>query len=236
MFVYSFYLLDNRSEKHVQDAINKASQGRTTIIIAHRLTTIQNADLILVFDKGAIVEQGVHNQLMQIENGVYRSLANQPEQEDDEVIQRQLSDASSNKIYMTQMSSINLQEPTVDKVEETPKRSCCRTPFFFKLLKLNSPEKFDLLIGSICSLLFGGVEPAVGLVYSIVYGLLANPNLEDQSTRTRYLSLSIFGIYVFAGICQFLSTVTFAKSGEALTLRMRLIYIPSDVTTRNELV
>jgi ATP-binding cassette subfamily B (MDR/TAP) protein 1 len=168
-------------------------------------------------------------------------LANQPEQEeqeDDEVVQRQLSNTSSSKIYknqlflirnliivvklLTQMSSIDLQEPTLNKVEENPKRSCCRTPFFFKLLKINSPEKFYLLIGSICSLLFGGVEPAVGLIYSMVYGLLAIPNLDDQSTRTRYLALTIFGIYVVAGILQFLSTVTFAKSGEELTLRMRL--------------
>lgn len=178
---------------------------------------------------------------MQIENGVYRSLANQPdpeEQEDDEVVQRQLSNTSSSKIYknqlflirnlitvvklLTQMSSIDLQEPTLNEVEENPKRSCCRIPFFFKLLEINSPEKFYLLIGSICSLLFGGVEPAVGLIYSMVYGLLAIPNLDDQSTRTRYLALTIFGIYVVAGILQFLSTVTFAKSGEELTLRMRL--------------
>jgi ATP-binding cassette subfamily B (MDR/TAP) protein 1 len=123
---------------------------------------------------------------------------------------------------MKQMSSIDLEESPSDKDEENPKRSCCHQPFFIKLLKLNSPEKFYLLTGCICSLLFGGVEPAVGYVYSIVYGLLANPNLADQSTRTRSFALSIFGIYVLAGILQFLSTVTFAKSGEALTLRMRL--------------
>jgi ATP-binding cassette subfamily B (MDR/TAP) protein 1 len=101
-------------------------------------------------------------------------------------------------------------------------RSCFHTPFFIKLLKLNSPEKFYLIAGSVCALLYGCVEPAVGLVYSMIYGLLANPNLELQSFRTRYLSLSIFGIYVLAGIVQFISTVTFAKAGEELTLRMRL--------------
>ncbi len=87
---------------------------------------------------------------------------------------------------------------------------------------MNSPEKFYLILGSVCALLYGGVEPAVGLIYSMIYGLLANPNLEIQSLQTRNLSLGIFGIYVFAGIVQFLSTVTFAKAGEALTLRMRL--------------
>ena len=121
---------------------------------------------------------------------------------------------------MNQMSVVDAEE--LDENNYVPKVKLTRTPFLFKLLKLNSPEKFYLLIGSICSFLFGGVEPAVGLIYSTVYGLLANPNVEDQSTRTRYLSLTILGIYAVAGILQFLSTVTFAKSGEALLLRMRL--------------
>jgi ATP-binding cassette subfamily B (MDR/TAP) protein 1 len=112
----------------------------------------------------------------------------------------------------------NVKEKNIEKLSH----SCCHTPFFIKLLKLNSPEKFYLIVGSVCALLYGAVEPAVGLVYSMIYGLLANPNLETQSLGTRNLSLGIFGIYVFAGIVQFLSTVTFAKAGEALTLRMRL--------------
>jgi ATP-binding cassette subfamily B (MDR/TAP) protein 1 len=126
------------------------------------------------------------------------------------------------------MSSSNHQEISLnedDVKEKTSKnllRSCFHTPFFIKLLKLNSPEKFYLIVGSVCALLYGAVEPAVGLVYSMVYGLLANPNVDIQSSRTRDLSLGIFGIYVLAGIVQFLSTVTFAKAGEALTLRMRL--------------
>lgn len=109
-----------------------------------------------------------------------------------------------------------------DDVIEKTKRKCFHTPLFIKLLKLNSPEKFYLIVGSICALLYGCVEPAVGLIYSMIYSLFANPDVETQSVRTRNLSLGIFGVYVFAGIVQFLSTVTFAKAGEELTLRMRL--------------
>ena len=109
-----------------------------------------------------------------------------------------------------------------DEQEEAIKQSCCHQPFFIKLLKLNAPEKYYLLLGCICSFLFGGVEPAVGFIYSKVYALFAIPNLEDQSNSARNYALSIFGVYVFAGIAQFLSTITFAKSGEELTLRMRL--------------
>ncbi|MEQ3690515.1 MAG: ABC transporter ATP-binding protein, partial [Flavobacterium sp.] len=50
------------------------TKGRTSIVIAHRLATIVNADTIIVMDKGKIVEKGSHNELLQIENGFYRKL------------------------------------------------------------------------------------------------------------------------------------------------------------------
>lgn len=65
--------LDTESEKLVQDALYKLMQNRTSIVIAHRLTTIQHADEIIVMHKGEIVERGNHNQLLAI-NGIYRKL------------------------------------------------------------------------------------------------------------------------------------------------------------------
>ena len=56
--------LDSQSERLVQDALDNASQGRTTISVAHRLSTIQRADLICVIDQGRLVEKGTHEQLM----------------------------------------------------------------------------------------------------------------------------------------------------------------------------
>jgi ABC-type multidrug transport system fused ATPase/permease subunit len=49
-------------------------KSRTTIVIAHRLSTVKNADEICVIDKGEIVERGTHTELLQIENGVYKKL------------------------------------------------------------------------------------------------------------------------------------------------------------------
>ena len=67
--------LDAESEKVVQDALNILMQGRTSIIIAHRLATIREVDKIYVLDGGKIVEQGTHDELSELQNGIYASLA-----------------------------------------------------------------------------------------------------------------------------------------------------------------
>nr|RBQ86637.1 hypothetical protein FVER53263_05216 [Fusarium verticillioides] len=67
--------LDSESEHVVQAALDKAAKGRTTIAVAHRLSTIQKADIIYVFDQGRIVEEGTHSELMK-KNGRYAELVN----------------------------------------------------------------------------------------------------------------------------------------------------------------
>jgi ATP-binding cassette, subfamily B, bacterial MsbA len=56
--------LDNESERQVQASLETLMQGRTTLVIAHRLSTVQNADKIVVMDQGVVVEQGSHQELL----------------------------------------------------------------------------------------------------------------------------------------------------------------------------
>ena len=66
--------LDSESEALIQQAMERLMKGRTSIVIAHRLSTVRSLDRILVFDRGRIVEEGPHAVLMRRENGVYRRL------------------------------------------------------------------------------------------------------------------------------------------------------------------
>ena len=66
--------VDSYSEQLIQNATDKITKGRTSIIIAHRLATIKKADKIIVMDAGKIVEQGTHNELLKKDNGYYKNL------------------------------------------------------------------------------------------------------------------------------------------------------------------
>jgi len=66
--------VDSYSEQLIQDATDKITKGRTSIVIAHRLATIKKADRIIVMDSGEIVEQGTHKELLKKQDGYYRNL------------------------------------------------------------------------------------------------------------------------------------------------------------------
>ena len=66
--------IDSYAEQLIQEATQKITQGRTSIVIAHRLATIQNADMIIVLEAGEIVEKGTHAELLKNKNGAYRNL------------------------------------------------------------------------------------------------------------------------------------------------------------------
>jgi ATP-binding cassette subfamily B protein len=65
--------LDSESEVAVQQALDMAMQGRTSVVIAHRLSTVRNADLIIVVDGGRVVQRGRHDELL-AEGGLYAEL------------------------------------------------------------------------------------------------------------------------------------------------------------------
>ncbi|KAG2660772.1 ABC transporter B family member 2-like [Panicum virgatum] len=81
--------LDVESERVVQQALDRVMRSRTTVMVAHRLSTIKNADVISVLQDGKIVEQGAHQQLIENRNGAYHKLVSLQQQQQE--VQRQQS-------------------------------------------------------------------------------------------------------------------------------------------------
>jgi ATP-binding cassette subfamily B protein len=90
--------LDSFTEREIQDALDTVSQGRTTLVIAHRLSTVVNADEIIVLDRGVIVERGDHATLLE-RDGVYAALWSRQREADAalEILQRTEADLPATK-------------------------------------------------------------------------------------------------------------------------------------------
>ena len=109
--------IDVRGERIVQEALDRVAKNRTTITIAHRLSTIKKADKIIVVSKGKVVEEGTHEQLLAIEDGVYSNLVHAQSlalDAQDDTLQKVLSSGSATD------DVINEDTPNNAKAEEKP--------------------------------------------------------------------------------------------------------------------
>jgi ATP-binding cassette, subfamily B (MDR/TAP), member 1 len=86
------------SERVVQQALDRVMKNRTTVMLAHRLSTIKNADVISVIQDGKIIEQGAHQQLIENKNGAYHKLVNLQQRQQQEMQQRP-GDSKTREIF-----------------------------------------------------------------------------------------------------------------------------------------
>ncbi|NXM71059.1 MDR1 protein, partial [Serilophus lunatus] len=225
--------LDTQSESIVQAALDKARAGRTTIVIAHRLSTIRTADTIAGFEKGIVVEQGTHRELM-LQKGVYYSLVMQQVRANFNFFSHTV-DVLRYNMAKQQISSIEgfqllTKTAYYSKPDEHP--LFLLVLFFFqeenlpdvpysKILALNKPEWLYVLLGVIAAAVIGGVHPAFAVVFGKIIGAFQERDPEKRSKNTLVLSLMFLllgGIILAAYIIQ---GFMFGKSGEILTMRLR---------------
>ncbi|XP_078199083.1 phosphatidylcholine translocator ABCB4 isoform X4 [Callithrix jacchus] len=169
--------LDTESEAEVQAALDKAREGRTTIVIAHRLSTVRNADVIVGFEDGVIVEQGSHSELMKKE-GVYFKL-------------------------------VNMQEANVPPVS------------FLKVLKLNKTEWPYFVVGTVCAIANGGLQPAFSVIFSEMIAIFGPGDDAVKQQKCNMISLLFLCLGIISFFTFFLQGFTFGKAGEILTTRLR---------------
>ncbi|MBX3514224.1 MAG: ABC transporter ATP-binding protein/permease [Xanthobacteraceae bacterium] len=106
--------LDSYTEKEIQDALERVARGRTTLVIAHRLSTVINADQIIVLDAGQVVERGTHEQLL-LEGGLYAGMWNRQREAD--AAREKLREVADE---LTPREKPNATPPAVAQVEPEP--------------------------------------------------------------------------------------------------------------------
>ncbi|KAM9307778.1 ATP-dependent translocase ABCB1 [Gastrophryne carolinensis] len=231
--------LDSESEATVQAALDKAREGRTTIVIAHRLSTIRNADAIAGFNEGVITEQGSHSDLMKKE-GIYYNLVTmqtlETEEEEDEGLSEkkglqiktsiQHQDTKLIRRKSSRHSSFRKgsQKDDHKNVEEEEQAEDANVPpvSFLKIMKLNKPEWPYFVVGVICAIINGATQPVFAIIFSEIIGVFAGPadQMRSKSTMFSLLFLALGGV---SFITFFLQGFTFGKAGEILTMRLRLL-------------
>ncbi|CAF1332172.1 unnamed protein product, partial [Rotaria sp. Silwood1] len=216
--------LDNVSEKIVQEALDRACNGRTTLVIAHRLTTIQNAHQIYVLDKGSVIEQGTHETLMKIDGGKYQAMVIRQQMEgiydnqDDKMSIQKATEEDEKSILERSRLISDIQ--TID-VNKQIKKSSKQRFVFLRLLSMNSPEWITISIGCIACVLNGAAQPLFAfLLVKIVEAL----KYCSATERRHHILLASFLFLLLGGILfvfRFFQYTAFAIAGSKLTQRIR---------------
>ncbi|XP_006644296.1 ABC transporter B family member 4-like [Oryza brachyantha] len=115
--------LDMESERAVQEALNKLMSGRTTIIVAHRLSTVKNADMISVLHHGKLVEQGSHEELMKIPEGAYSQLIQLQETLREAVVPNDGSDMTTRNGFDSRFTNSKTRSQSISFRKSTSKSS-----------------------------------------------------------------------------------------------------------------
>ncbi|WVZ75065.1 hypothetical protein U9M48_023157 [Paspalum notatum var. saurae] len=225
--------LDTESERIVQEALDLASIGRTTIVVAHRLSTIRNANTIAVVQSGEVKEQGSHDDLIANENGLYSTLVRLQKSEGSGQANEisgigTMSDAigQSNRHSMSKRFSWTRRSSSARSVgdaghdgnTEKPSHSA---PSFKRLLMLNAPEWKQALMGSFGAVLFGSIQPVYAYVMGSMFSVYFLKDHAEIKDRTRVYALVFVALAVLSLLLNILQHYNFGAMGEYLTKRIR---------------
>ncbi|NXD36043.1 MDR1 protein, partial [Copsychus sechellarum] len=229
--------LDTQSESIVQAALDKARAGRTTIVIAHRLSTIRTADTIAGFEKGVVVEQGTHSELM-LQKGVYYSLVMQQVRANGFTFFLRFTKLSNVQLMLQQSSKSSMFGVHTEGFQHFTKTVHCSRSNehslsgefyeenlpavpYSKILALNKPEWFYVLLGMIAAAVIGAVNPTFAVIFGKIIGAFQERDPEKRSKNTVVLSLIFLLLGVIILAAYIIQGIMFGKSGESLTMRLR---------------
>ncbi|XP_048129254.1 ABC transporter B family member 21-like [Rhodamnia argentea] len=220
--------LDVESERVVQEALDRVMKDRTTVVIAHRLSTVRDADVICVIDQGKIIEKGSHDELVKNFKGAYSQLfrlqeaAKEPERTPVKYSDQShlLFSASSGQSpefsfsYSDTASEKGLG--TSDSKASSPAPEVSLT----RLAYLNSPEIPVLLLGAIAAACNGIIYPIFGSMLASLIKTFCEP-VEDLRKDSKYWALMFLILGMASLVVTPLSMYFFAVAGCKLIKRIR---------------
>ncbi|KAI5056800.1 hypothetical protein GOP47_0028618 [Adiantum capillus-veneris] len=171
--------LDAESEQLVQEAVDRVMMGRTTVVVAHQLTTVRNADVIAVIQHGAIVEQGKHEELLQSTTGAYSQLI-RLQQMNRGKESKEDADGGETRKEVVQHHRKNLlgwcgQKATEGDLETGEGRLAPPEVSIFRLASLNKPDTPIFLLGVAAAAANGCILPVYGLLMSRIIKTFFEP-------------------------------------------------------------
>ncbi|XP_078438546.1 ABC transporter B family member 2-like isoform X2 [Wolffia australiana] len=224
--------LDAESEKSVQQALDRVMMGRTTVVVAHRLSTVRNADVIAVVQAGKIVELGTHDQLTADPNSAYSSLVQLQEAAASSKLQGSDGATMGRPVSMKFSLELLLRTTSIGASVHSDKDSISRyigeggemprqKPVSLKKLYLMvRPDWICGLLGTLGALAGGAEMPlfALGVTQALVSYY---SGWESTKEEVKKITLLFAGGALLALFVHFLAHFNFGIMGERLTLRVR---------------
>lgn len=242
--------LDTESESVVQAALDKAREGRTTVVVAHRLSTVRNADLIAVFEGGVIKEQGNHAKLLE-RKGIYYKLVNMqaieaevPSSENYEHVLPSSENYENVRSVKNSESELEFEEPLTRGLRRRSTRRSMKKPgeqndrldeektspaeelppaSFMKIMKLNKTEWPYFVAGLLCAIINGALQPAFSVIFSEIIGIFSETDKTILRKQSNLYSLLFLVLGIISFFTFFFQGFTFGKAGEILTMRLRFM-------------
>eukprot|EP00192_Tetraselmis_astigmatica_P000802 CAMPEP_0117691884 /NCGR_PEP_ID=MMETSP0804-20121206/25998_1 /TAXON_ID=1074897 /ORGANISM="Tetraselmis astigmatica, Strain CCMP880" /LENGTH=1263 /DNA_ID=CAMNT_0005505227 /DNA_START=142 /DNA_END=3933 /DNA_ORIENTATION=+ len=244
--------LDAQSERLVQDALEKLMSGRTTLVVAHRLSTIRNANHICVLNDGILVEEGSHSHLLQNPNGAYAQLvalqqtshsaddlsgpsmgsaafAEAQAQDPQDSVTHHLDNDHSDEHKDVGAYCCGLFKKNKKQVndEENPADSDesahTKAPGMGRLLALNSKEWPLLVVGILGSAGLGCTMPLFAVALSSIIAVFFEPDPVKQKQAADLWSLIFAMVGVGSFLCTLAQQACFGIMGSRLATRVRTL-------------
>jgi len=226
--------LDRKNEKEIQNTLNTVAEGKTTIIIAHRLSTVKDADNIIVMEKGTMIDQGKHNELFE-RNSLYNKMAThqmgfkggdlqkeESEETLDSLVVHQIPSQGINGDESPYSSELFPKNKEAERSNEDEKNKVNIFKIFFRLLRYNKKGILPFIVMIIFSGLTGAIFPCFALLYAQMLDTLNNPDAKDFRSRANFISLMFVVIAIAILVTLGIQTAMGNLIGESMTKLMRI--------------